>query len=439
LGREYGANHLWKWHTWLPFYVLAGFFALFGESALIARLPFALSGIAAIAATYVLAHCMWRDRRAAAAAAIVLATSVPFILLARQARFYGLAALLAVLVLYAYWQLMDKRRFAGPGLAVAIVLLFHTNYLYVATFVAAVFVHAALWHRDRLKALSLWVGVSALFAAPWFIWLSSIQGGRMIPGRGKFDPEAAWLKLLGFSGKLADQIFDPILLVIPAVLIGVHLYRRNFKACMGSDLWRPLSCLLLVVVATLAALSLKAPGPFFRYLTPLLPIAAIIIGRIAITPMRVHWALGAPVVAWVMLMSPISDYFYELRNDFDGPIEGIVTYLNTHGSEDDLVAITYGDLPVKFYTPMRVIGGFAGDDLSPAQDADWIIIRRNVNIAKRDGVVKRHLLQNMNPTGYRRIVLKFPDTRFENREELGEHRFRTAKGVPPVVVFQKIP
>jgi 4-amino-4-deoxy-L-arabinose transferase-like glycosyltransferase len=438
LGREYGSNYLWKWHTWLPFYILAGFFALFGESALIARLPFALSGIATVAATYALAHCLWRDRRAAAAAAIVLATSVPFLLLARQARFYALAALLAVLILYAYWQLMERRRFAGPGLAAALVLLFHTNYLYVGALVVAVFAHAMLWHRDRLKALALWIGASTLCAAPWFIWLSSMPGGRMIPGRGKIVPGAAWLKLMGFTEKLTDQLFDPVLLLIPAALVGVHLFRRNLRTCMGSDLWRPLSCLLLVLAVTLAALSLKAPGPFFRYLTPLLPLVAIIIGGIAVIPMRVHWVLGVPVVAWVILISPIADYGYELTHDFDGPIEGIVTYLNTHGDEDDLVAITYGDLPVKFYTPMRVIGGFAGDDLSPASDADWVIIRRNVNSGKRDGKVKQHLEQNLDRDNYRRILLNFPDTQFENREELDAHRFRTAKGVPPVIVFQKI-
>ena len=42
LGAEYGRNYIWKWHTWLPFYILAGFFKVLGESAFTARLPFAL-------------------------------------------------------------------------------------------------------------------------------------------------------------------------------------------------------------------------------------------------------------------------------------------------------------------------------------------------------------------------------------------------------------
>jgi phosphatidylglycerophosphate synthase len=28
LGSEYGKNYIWKWHTWLPFYILAAFFSL---------------------------------------------------------------------------------------------------------------------------------------------------------------------------------------------------------------------------------------------------------------------------------------------------------------------------------------------------------------------------------------------------------------------------
>ena len=49
LGAEYADDYLWRWHTWLSFYVVALFFAILGESTLAARLPFALSGIATVA------------------------------------------------------------------------------------------------------------------------------------------------------------------------------------------------------------------------------------------------------------------------------------------------------------------------------------------------------------------------------------------------------
>ena len=39
-GAEYGAHYLWRWHTWLPFYVVAGSFRLLGTTTLAARLRF---------------------------------------------------------------------------------------------------------------------------------------------------------------------------------------------------------------------------------------------------------------------------------------------------------------------------------------------------------------------------------------------------------------
>ena len=45
LKAEYGEDYIWKWHPWLPFYVLAAFFKVFGVGTFVARLPFALFGM----------------------------------------------------------------------------------------------------------------------------------------------------------------------------------------------------------------------------------------------------------------------------------------------------------------------------------------------------------------------------------------------------------
>ena len=63
LGAEYGPGFLWRWHTWLPFYLLAAFFKVLGESTLAARLPFALAGLATVAATWQLGRRLWRSVR----------------------------------------------------------------------------------------------------------------------------------------------------------------------------------------------------------------------------------------------------------------------------------------------------------------------------------------------------------------------------------------
>ncbi len=72
LGAEYGNGYLWRWHTWLPFYVTAGFFRVLGATTLAARLPFALFGIATVVLLYRYAESISGDRRVAVIAAALL-------------------------------------------------------------------------------------------------------------------------------------------------------------------------------------------------------------------------------------------------------------------------------------------------------------------------------------------------------------------------------
>ncbi len=146
---------------------------------------------------------------------------------------------------------------------------------------------------------------------------------------------------------------------------------------------------------------------------------------------------GAVLAAWLALGSP-HDFAYELTHDFDGPIEGIVKTLQQQANPDDVVAINYGDLPVKFYTGLRVVGGLTGEDLEPIAEADWIILRRD-NVGAHEDERIRHLMKQQLATGaYRLGVIDYPDTAFENREDPRLHRFRTAQDVPGVRIFRKV-
>ena len=140
---------------------------------------------------------------------------------------------------------------------------------------------------------------------------------------------------------------------------------------------------------------------------------------------------------WLAL-SPIRDFLHEITNGFDGPIEGIVRFLNKRAEPGDVVAISYGDMPLKFYTDLRVIGGLTGEDLSEAAGAEWIILRRHA-VAGVDHPVKEALRAHLVAGEYTSYRLRFADTAFENREDPRMHRFRT----PPlsharVVVYGRV-
>ncbi len=136
------------------------------------------------------------------------------------------------------------------------------------------------------------------------------------------------------------------------------------------------------------------------------------------------------------IFQPDKVVLYELTHDFDGPIVTIVTYLQTHAKEDDTVAVTYCDVPIKFLTGLKVFGGLTGEDNGPAASADWFIIRRNV-ICEKDYKVRDFLIRHVDWKNYDNVVLDSSDTPFEKRESPEAHLFRTDASIPQVVIFQK--
>ena len=68
---EYGQDYIWKWHPWVPFYLTALSFKLFGLNAFAARLPFALFGIATIMLTYFFTKSVTRDIKTASVATVL--------------------------------------------------------------------------------------------------------------------------------------------------------------------------------------------------------------------------------------------------------------------------------------------------------------------------------------------------------------------------------
>ena len=100
-GAEYGEDLIWRWHQWLPFYLLAPFLKIFGASTFTARLPFALLSLASLYVFYLFARRYFGDRRALFAL-FCLALYVPFLLLARQSRYYAPEMFFCLLGLYSW-------------------------------------------------------------------------------------------------------------------------------------------------------------------------------------------------------------------------------------------------------------------------------------------------------------------------------------------------
>ena len=443
LQAEYGENYIWKWHTWLPFYLLSGFFALLPDSTFVARLPFALFGIGSIFLTYAFCIKLWQNKRIAMIAAILLLFCIPFVILSRQCRYYSLAAFFSLWGLYAYLGILNQNKRAVIYFVIAATLLFHTHYLYCATLLATAAFHCLLFDRSRLKSILLGSIMVALINGPWIIWLSGMKYGEQYEGFLNFAK--MWNFASRYFIQIGSHIFQPLLLILlPAAILFGRLKNRDFIKNILQDrtYWSRLCLLLFFIFANLMALIIISPAPFFRYLTPLIPIIIILASLLTYAAKHLHIIFVPVIILLLIIFSPINDYWYELTHDYDGPIEGIVKYLNEHADPGDTVAITYGDMPLKFYTDLRIIGGLTGEDLSvEAPQARWVILRRYV-VSGKDNAVGRHLVENLplqDTQQYQQIILReYPDIRFENREDPAEHNFRTVNSREKVIIFERI-
>jgi hypothetical protein len=436
LGAEIGPDGVWRWHTWLSFYAVAASFAMFGQTTLAARLPFALLGIGCVLLTWGLARELWRDRVAAGAAGLLLALSVPFLILSRQSRWYALAAFLALAGLLAYARIRRGQRCWTFALLVAALLLFHTHYLYCAVLLGSCILHAALLERARLlPTLAAAVGTSVL-SLPWLVWLSGVELGPDYSERLlKASDSLFYLRV--FSEDLVTVFLARGLWLLALPLLALDRIRRGEPAVPRErSAWSGVALVTLHACLGIALLACLSPGTYLRYLTPLVPPLFALVGLVVGALARAWPSVAAAAVAAWVLTGSLEDFVYEITHDYDGPIEGIVGFLNTHARPWETVAIVYGDLPVKFYTDLRVIGGLTGDDIDAARDADWIILRRH-NLAPVSRTIRERLRRFVAEGDYRRHEIDYPDTAFENREDVRQHRFRTTRWAARVEIWEK--
>ncbi|MEN6385223.1 MAG: glycosyltransferase family 39 protein [Phycisphaerales bacterium] len=436
LGSDLGKNYVWRRLMWLPYYTVSGFYGIFGTSTFVSRLPFALFGIASVYLTYLFAAKWRQSKRIALIAAGLLTVCVAFLILARQCRYYSMGIFFSLLSLYFYALLLEKKKYSNILLFFSSMLLFHSQHIYIGILFPTLLLHTYIFHRDKLKSLSKVLGLVLLINSPWIIWLIGIDFS-IAYGRNVMP--------LGMS--IVRMIADIVHCVVPPMFILLAVILLIFRAAKYKKLFADrkslerLSLLIFFVIFNMIVIVIVSPFPFFRYMSASIPILIIIFALIVDAAISTNFIFAAAAIVlliWTQAgTSKLRDYLYEITHDFDGPIEGICKFLNEHGSADDVVAITYGDMPLKFYTKMRIVGGLTGEKLEPARNAKWVVMRKYGN-SDKDKKVKLFLQRNVDYTKYRPITIDYPDTPFENREYLGEHYFRTQNHEDRVVIYERI-
>lgn len=388
----------------LQYYLAAPFVALGPTSALFARLPFALCGLATIALMLHWARRQQADGLTRALLSLAILGNVSLFLFFRQSRYYGPAMLATVAIAYFYhtWNGRPGRLIA---MAVCSLVLLASNYLNFLALYACLAVDYALWHRRRRR---LGLKNIAILLAP-----QVLLGGMIVHiwnplGKPVLQHvPASWLTdrllILGWSFRdIGACEFGVLALLIAAPLL--YLATKNAWLIRGS-----LALLIYIVVTTLLSpqtvhalapdgrVATVARFAEVRYLSPTIPLC-IVLGVLALTALR-RWLKGmvllvavlafgsnvlhggwiydslqgradlpdAPAAPW-LIHSTLYRYLHELARPPTDPYRLTSDWIGANVPAGKSVLVLPGDMayPLMFHAPRALYAWQLEDPAPPA-------------------------------------------------------------------------
>jgi hypothetical protein len=463
-GREFNSDYLWRWSPWLQLYLTAAAFRLGGVNTLAGRLPFACFGLLGVGLVYFLIKQKFADRPWALVTSALLGSSVPFLLFARQCRYYSLGAFLTLVALYAFrsnWQAQ-----LGPAclLVLSLGLLFYANYVLFISFLLPALLAAVLLYPRELpvaRALMLALGLGII----------------MVPGVMLFQLPNQVTMLLNWE--LAQKILEHLekycvdllqfMVPLPVALFLLWRWRAIFWGGCPLDPKERFVVFLALIFAGNILVLLPVPQCEHRYLLHLYPLSAIILGWTVLRAWHYHKFSGALLFLllaftnWVQLVPmkalgignypiyndahmlthpnlPLKLMLTELFSRYPDVNQHLIDFFNSQANPGETILITYGDLPLQFYTPFQVLGGLQGWANLPTKPPDWIV-KRWYTRWNRDYVLnasEAYILNNLRlPQDYQRVIMPWEDEIFGNRADPYYHRFIPPEPMIRMVIYRK--
>jgi len=464
---------LFVYRTWVPYYLQASSFLLFGQNTFAARLPFALCGVFSVLLLYFLTLKLTAKKSIAFLAALFLASSVPALIYFRTARYVGLPVLFTILLLYFYIDLIRGNKRSALGFTVTAILYFQTMYVEFASTSFGVILHLILIQktldREKIKTVVSSFIIIGLFCVPWILYISPVFShiSETLGNSSKAIDLSAWGYLKRFPAflfQLNNYIFPFIFLPL-VFLKPLKVYRTQVQ-------------LLLICISTIIITATLHPIPSQFYITACFPLLFILLAMILvecfkniilrgcvilllITTNLIHVGPLLPVKqallnqpdlfqqnrylsrayhSFMMQVNVRSLYYkhwYEITHPYRGPLDTVVEFFQNHGSPGQTAFIDNEGDAFIFYSRMKLT---RKSELSASDKPDWIILRGGkISVEESADSVSptaQKLKDIIRSHPYKKIILKGPVDRINNSYDIQLHRFKTRSTTNKVVIYQ---
>lgn len=275
------------------YFWLAGLAALVTEDReLMIRIPAAAAGLGVVIATMLLAYAYTKNAWVAVLSGLLLITTEPFVMGAREGRLDVLVSFFILLAVYGFWRgLTNQRWFMLFGAALGFAVL-SKSVIAVFAIIAILALAAALkewrWFRDRYFWLSMLLALAV--TVPWHVYETALYGFEFWKNYiGYHVLERYQTNIFGSPALQTDYLFHfktfaPLLTVlfITCTLASPVLIKRmqNMpRAGFIASLIPSLSILILFFSAETRAWSYMLPLYPFAVLTVVLGMYALIVKK----------------------------------------------------------------------------------------------------------------------------------------------------------------
>ncbi len=227
---------------------------LFGNGAIVLRLPSALGTGLAVALLEMLAIRLF-DRRAAVVAGLLSAVSLPLVFWGQSARSYALLVAFATGSFLAFVAIIDAKRPRAAWIAYVLC----TGLALYASLMAILIVPAQLlilaWHRGRVRAVASAMAAIAVCCVPLLVLVAQRGSGQLfwVP---RPDATAIQQVLQALTSAGLEPNFHPTSTTTPLLvctLVGLAVIGVGVARSSAPERWRPTLALSWLIVPVAVA------------------------------------------------------------------------------------------------------------------------------------------------------------------------------------------